>query len=133
MPQQPVILFDGVCNLCNASVNWILDLDRKGVFRFASLQSKAAAAVLDAAGFTGALPDSVVLVDEEGVHLRSTAALRIAQRLGFPWSLAVVGYLLPAFLRDAIYKWIAANRYRWFGRQESCRMPAGEEASRFLR
>jgi predicted DCC family thiol-disulfide oxidoreductase YuxK len=130
--KQPIILFDGVCNLCNASVNWVIDVDRQGVFRFASLQSKAATAVLAAAGFSGPLPDSVILVDEAGVHVRSTAALRIAQRLGFPWSMAVLGYVLPEFLRDWIYKWIAANRYRWFGRQESCRLPSPATAGRFL-
>jgi predicted DCC family thiol-disulfide oxidoreductase YuxK len=130
--EPAVILFDGVCNLCNASVNWVLDLDRNAEFRFASLQSKAGAGVLRAAGFVGEIPDSVILVDEDGVHLRSTAALRIALRLGFPWSMAVVGFVLPAFLRDAIYKIIAANRYRWFGRQESCRLPSAETAARFL-
>lgn len=109
-----------------------MDADRNAVFRFASLQSKAASQVLRAAGFTGEVPDSVILVDESGVHFRSTAALRIALRLGLPWSMAVVGFVLPAFLRDAIYKLIAANRYRWFGKQQSCRMPTPETAARFL-
>ena len=129
MPQAPIILFDGVCNLCNASINWIIDRDPKQIFRFASLQSEAARQLLPS---IETLPDSVILIDEEGVHTRSTAALRIARRLGFPWSLAVLATPLPAFFRDAIYKWIARNRYSWFGRSETCRIPTPELASRFL-
>jgi predicted DCC family thiol-disulfide oxidoreductase YuxK len=128
----PVILFDGVCNLCHAAVAWVLERDRHQVFRFASLQSNAAREVLTAAGLTGDLPDSVILVDEQGVHTRSDAAMRIARRLGFPWSLAVLAQPLPGFLRDAGYAWVARNRYRWFGRRDTCAVPTPELASRFL-
>jgi predicted DCC family thiol-disulfide oxidoreductase YuxK/uncharacterized membrane protein YphA (DoxX/SURF4 family) len=127
----PVVLFDGVCNLCHAAVAWILEHDREGVFRFASLQSAAARDVLASSG-AGDLPDSVVLVDEAGVHTRSDAAIRIARRLGFPWSLLVLAKPLPGFLRNAIYAWIARNRYRWFGRRDTCGVPSPELASRFL-
>lgn len=126
---RPVILFDGVCNLCNAAVLWVIDRDTKGVFRFASLQSEAAREVLQDAGD---LPDSVVLVDEDGVHTRSEAAMRIAGKLGFPYRLVAVGRLMPGFLRDAVYRWIAKNRYGWFGRMEACRVPSPELAGRFL-
>lgn len=127
-----MILFDGVCNLCHASVNWVIAHDPDAVFRFASLQSAAGRKALEEAGCAGGVPDSVVLIDEEGAHLRSTAAIRIAVRLGFPWALAVAGYVLPLFLRDGIYKWVAAHRYAWFGRQEACLLPSAELAARFL-
>lgn len=128
----PVILFDGVCNLCHAAVAWILEHDTKQEFRFASLQSAAARDVLAAAGPVGDLPDSVVLVDERGVHTRSDAALGVARRLGFPWSLLMLAAPLPRFLRDAVYAWVARNRYRWFGRRDSCLRPTPELAGRFL-
>jgi predicted DCC family thiol-disulfide oxidoreductase YuxK len=118
----PVILFDGECNLCHASVNWVIAHDPQAIFRFASLQSYAA----------GGLPNSVVLIDEEGVHTHSTAALRIARRLGFPYSLLAVFTPVPKFLRDAVYNFVAAHRYRWFGRRESCLLPTPELAARFL-
>lgn len=125
----PVILFDGVCNLCNGAVQWVIDHDPKQIFRFASLQSRAARAIVPN---LEALPDSIVLIDEDGVHTRSTAALRIARRLGMPWSLAVLAVPLPVTWRDAIYKWIARHRYAWFGRSASCRIPTPALASRFL-
>lgn len=127
--ENPIILFDGVCNLCNASVLWVIDHDPKQIFRFASLQSDAARRTVP--NLT-TLPDSIVLIDEQGIHTRSTAALRIARRLGFPWSLASLATVLPAFLRDAVYQWIARNRYTWFGRSDTCRIPSPELASRFL-
>lgn len=129
MPQAPIILFDGVCNLCNAAINWIIDRDSNDIFRFASLQSEAARQLLPG---IDSLPDSIVLIDEAGVHTRSTAAIRIARRLGFPWSLAIFATPLPAFFRDAAYKWIARNRYSWFGRTSTCRIPTPDLASRFL-
>lgn len=125
---SPVILFDGVCNLCHASVAWVIERDPGQIFRFASLQSAAARELL--AGRE--VPDSVVLVDDDGLHIRSTAALRIARRLGFPWSLLSAGLLVPAFLRDGVYQFVARHRYRWFGRQDRCLMPTPELAARFL-
>lgn len=128
----PIVLFDGVCNLCNASINFIIDHDRKRRFRFAALQSEAARAALERAGASDDLPDSMILIDSRGVHTRSDAALRIASRLGLPWSLLAVFLALPRFLRDPIYACIARNRYRWFGRQNACRVPAPELRARFL-
>ena len=128
MPSGPVIFFDGVCNLCNAVVRWIAKRDSSGRFRFASLQSEAARLVLGEAG----RPDSMALVDREGVHFQSEAALRIARGLGPPWS--VLGWLVvvPRPVRDAVYDFVARHRYRWFGRQESCPLPAPELVDRFL-
>ena len=133
---RPVILFDGVCNLCNASVRWVLRRNTHVLFDFASLQSAAANRVLETAGMEGgtdALPDAIVLVDRKGVHTGATAAVRIARRLRFPYSLlGALGTAVPAFIRDPVYRLVARNRYRWFGRRDSCALPAPEHAARFL-
>ncbi|MCA9582759.1 MAG: thiol-disulfide oxidoreductase DCC family protein [Myxococcales bacterium] len=132
--EHPVVLFDGVCNLCNATVQWLIDKDGEGRFRFASLQSEAARDVLAEAGVRdpSVLPDSIVLVDAAGVHVRSTAALRIGAVLGFPYNLGKVALLVPRPLRDAVYNIVARNRYRWFGRRDVCMRPTPELAARFL-
>ncbi len=130
-----VMLFDGVCNLCNASVRWVLSRDHKQLFEFASLQSDAAherlAEHLNEEEIA-TLPDSIILIDEDGVHTQSTAVLKIAKVLGFPYFFAAVFFILPRCLRDPIYRWIARNRYRWFGQQDTCMLPTPELADRFL-
>jgi predicted DCC family thiol-disulfide oxidoreductase YuxK len=123
----PVLLFDGACNLCNAAVRWIIARDRDGVFRFATLQSAAGLAPA-----SGDPPGTVVLIDEEGLHTRSDAVLRVARRLGLPWSLAALALHLPRALRDGVYDGIARRRYRWFGRREVCMAPAPGLSGRFL-
>lgn len=128
----PIVLYDGVCNLCDASVNFIIDHDRSGAIRFAALQSGAARSALSRAGGAGDLPDSVVLIDGAGVHTQSTAALKIAARLRFPWPLLAILLIVPRILRDPMYAWVARNRYRWFGQQVACRIPTPERRSRFL-
>jgi predicted DCC family thiol-disulfide oxidoreductase YuxK len=129
----PVILFDSTCNLCSASVRWVIRQDRHGVFRFASLQSRVGQEATRFAGVDPAgLPDSLVLIDDAGLHTRSEAALRIAGRLGFPWSLARVARILPPGWRDGAYAVVARNRYRWLGRRESCLRPMPERPARFL-
>lgn len=129
-----VILFDGVCNLCNAAVQWVIERDRDARFTFASLQSQAATEVLRGAGVEtpDSLPDSIALVDDEGVHLRSDAAIRIARGLGFPYSLVGLTRPVPRFVRDGVYDWVARNRYRWFGRRDTCMLPTPDRAARFL-
>ena len=133
-PPPPIILFDGVCNLCSAWVRWIVPRDPHGVFRFASLQSQAARdAILGATGGASAhLPDSIVLLDEQGLHTQSDAVLRIVRRLGLPYALLAATGIVPRVLRDAVYRIVASNRYRWFGRRETCLLPAPGIASRFL-
>jgi predicted DCC family thiol-disulfide oxidoreductase YuxK len=128
-----VILFDGLCNLCAGTVRFVLERDRASAFDFASLQSAAARGVLAKAGRDAArLPDSVVLVDEDGVHLRSEAALRIAGRLRQPWPLLAVFRILPRALRDAAYDFVARRRYRWFGKRDACLVPTPALRARFL-
>lgn len=131
-PAAPVILFDGVCNLCNGAVNWLIDRDRDAHFKFASLQSDAARLALQAANAGNPLPDSIVLIDEAGVHVRSDAALRIAAQLRWPWSSLRLLAIVPRVLRDAVYDMIARHRYRWFGQRDSCRLPGPGDRDRFL-
>lgn len=127
-----IILFDGVCNLCNTSINFIIDRDKTRYFRFASLQSVAAKELLTGHTTNLARPDSVLLLENGKVYAHSTAALRIARKLAFPWSLFYPFIVLPAFLRDAVYKLVAKNRYNWFGKSETCRMPSPELKGLFL-
>lgn len=129
-----VVLFDGVCNLCNRAVNFIIAHDPDGYFRFAALQSEAGAALLRRYGrvLTSSEPDSVVLVEADRVFDLSTAALRIARRLRGPWKLLWVLIAIPRPIRDAVYRWIARHRYRWFGQASACRVPTPELQARFL-
>ena len=128
---MPLVLFDGVCNLCNAAVRFIIPRDPRGQFQFAPLTSEAAARALGSVPLADR-PDSVVLIDEGRVFTRSEAALRILRRLEFPWPLAYALILLPRALRDWGYDAIARRRYRWFGRHEQCPIPSPSIRDRFL-
>ncbi len=132
--QPPLVLFDGVCNLCNGAVNFVIDRDPDAVLRFASLQSGAGRAALQAHG--GAAgdgdPDTIVLIEGGRLYERSTAALRIARHLRGPYKLLYVFMLVPRVLRDRVYAWIARHRYRWFGRTDVCRVPTPALRARFL-
>lgn len=126
------VLFDGLCNLCNGTVRFILANDPSGRFRFASLQSAAGERALRAYGRAPGNVNSIILIDGSGFHDRSTAALRIVRGLRRPWSGLAVFALVPAPLRDALYDTVARNRYRWFGRRRSCALPTPEESARFI-
>jgi len=126
------VLFDGECNLCNGAVDFLLCRDPRGRLRFAALQSPAAARLLAGARAPTPLPDSLVLVADGAVHVRSGAALRIVARLRWPWPLLFVFWLVPRPLRDLAYDFVARRRTRWFGRRSSCRVPTPEERGRFL-
>ena len=153
MGSHPVLLFDGVCNLCNGAVRFVLERDPAGKIRFASLQSAAARELLQA--HAGARPNgpprgntlehssegaddrgpalsSLLLVEGGRIYSRSTAALRLAGHMRAPWPMLRVGLLVPERWRDAMYDAVARNRYRWFGRSDACRLPTPQEASRFL-
>ncbi len=132
---RPVVLFDGVCNFCNATVRWTAARDPRARFRFAPLHSPAAHRVItlaDPGTGVDALPDSIVLVDQAGVHTASTALLRIARHLRFPYPALSLAVIIPRPLRDTAYRLFARNRYRWFGRSEECPLPPPGFASRFL-
>ncbi len=130
--EHALVLFDGVCNLCNGSVQFIIDRDPRAYFRFAALQSEAAAPALSGCGRDPVILDSIVLVEEGQCFTRSTAALRIARRLSGLWPALYLGIVIPRVLRDVLYDLIARHRYRWFGRTESCRIPTPELRARFL-
>ena len=130
MSPLPTIFFDGVCGLCNRSVDFIIRHDPRHVFSFTPLQGETAATVLPAQD-TAHL-DTLVLLDEKGLHYRSTAALRIAFRLGGALRLFSIFFAVPRFLRDPLYNLIAKNRYRIFGKKDSCRIPTTEERKFFL-
>ncbi len=130
-----IIFFDGVCNLCNGFVDFILRQDNNRRFRFASLQSDIAREYLK--GYpdilTGDDPDSVVLLSPDGeVYTQSDAVLRIAGILGGAWKLLLAFQVLPVGFRNRIYRWVARNRYAWFGKRGTCRIPSSEEAQSFL-
>ena len=129
---HPVLLFDGVCNLCHGVVRFVLDHDREARFRFAPLQSEVGRALLARFGLDADALDAVVLIDETGAHLRSDAALRVARRLGPPWSWLGPLAMIPRPLRDAVYDFIARHRYRWFGKKDACPLPRPEWRERFL-
>ena len=131
--QQRIILFDGVCNLCNASVIFVLQNERKPVFQFASIQSEEGKELLKACGFPDDYSQAVILIENGTMYSGSTAALRIGQQLRFPWSfLSHAGFLVPGFIRDWVYGQIAKHRYRWFGKRDVCMAPTGDLKARFL-
>ena len=132
--EHPVVLFDGVCNVCNRSVNFIIDRDPDAKLRFAALQSGAARRILEALGRTIPTgdPDTIVLVDRSRLYEQSAAVLRIARHMRRPWPLLAAFLVIPRPLRDAAYRWAAARRYRWFGKSDSCRIPTQDLRARFL-
>jgi predicted DCC family thiol-disulfide oxidoreductase YuxK len=128
----PVILFDGVCNLCTGGVRFVIGRDARKRFRFASLQSPVAEKLLGAQGRGGDRLESVVLVVGERTYRKSTAALLIARRLDGLWPLLSALLVIPRPLRDAVYDWIGKRRYRLFGKRDACWRPQAELAERFL-
>lgn len=129
---QAVILFDGVCNLCNGFVQFLIVRDRKRRFRYASLQSEVGQALMQSVGLPVDEINTVVLLEGGKAYTHSDVALRVARQMGGLWPLAVLFYIVPKFIRDAVYNWIARNRYRWFGKRESCMVPTPELKSLFL-
>jgi predicted DCC family thiol-disulfide oxidoreductase YuxK len=126
-----IIFFDGVCNFCNASVHFIIRHDRTGAFRFAPLQSNIGRQVLSRFPELQRV-ESIVLVEGGRCYIESSAVLRIAKQLDGFWKAIYVLKIVPRPLRDAVYRMIAKNRYRWFGKQEACMVPTKEIRERFL-
>jgi len=129
---QPILLFDGVCNLCSAVVRFVIRRDPAGRFRFAALQSETGRRLLARFGLPVDALDTFVLVDGARCFTRSDAAIELARRLPGAWRWLRLAAILPRRLRDALYGVVVRNRYRWFGRQESCMLPTPELARRFL-
>lgn len=127
-----LVLFDGVCHLCNGFVQFVIARDPAGRFQFGALQTPSARRVLDLHDTPDPLPDTLVLVDQGRVFTRSTAVLRIARHLTFPWPLAYAFLAVPRPLRDWIYAIVARHRYQWFGKREHCMVPTPAIRARFI-
>jgi predicted DCC family thiol-disulfide oxidoreductase YuxK len=132
LPDSHIIIFDGLCNFCSRSTQFILKNDKRATFRFAPVQSAEGSALLRKHGLDPTNVESFLLVKNDAVFLKSDAALEIAAELGLPWSLLTVFRVLPGKWRDAAYDLLARNRYRWFGRRENCFIPTPEQRSRFV-
>ncbi len=130
--EKAILIFDGICNFCNGSVNFVMSRDRRGRFLFTSNQSEAGAALLNKFDVDPGAVQSVFLVEGNKIWSKSDAAIQIAKRMPFPWNLGYLGGVVPRFLRDRVYDWIAKNRYRWFGKAGTCRLPTEAERAKFL-
>lgn len=130
--EHAIILFDGVCNFCNASVNFVIRRDQHDRFRFAPLQSAVGQALQEQYQLDPNTLSTFILVDNGKVYTKSTAALKVARRLGFPVNLGYLFIILPPFLRNAVYDLVAKNRYKWFGKKETCMVPDERVRRKFI-
>jgi predicted DCC family thiol-disulfide oxidoreductase YuxK len=130
--KHPLIVFDGVCVLCNRTVDFIIQHDRRRIFLFAQLQSEPGTAIVNGLDSAGAPMDSVYLIEGNNTYTKSTAVLRILRLLGGVWSTLYIFALIPRFVRDGIYNFIARHRYGWFGRMTSCRALTSDIVDRFV-
>ena len=131
-PGYKIVLFDGVCNLCNSSVQFIIKHDKKKQFRFGSLQGNYGQAFLKKYNLPADNFNSFILQEDDKVYTRSAGALRMLKHLGGGWSLLYGFIIVPKFIRDGIYNWFARNRYKWFGKREECMVPTPDLKARFL-
>lgn len=129
---HPVIVFDGICVLCTANARFVLRNDRRGRFRMAAMQGETGSALMREHGIDPLDPETFIVVDGERVLRNSDAVFAIWRGLGWPWKAGAVFALVPRPLRDAAYRMVARNRYRWFGRREQCFVPSPEQAERVL-
>ena len=127
-----VILFDGVCNFCNGAINFVIKKDKKNVFKFAALQSEIGKTLLSKYKIDTSKVDSIILLDGDDCYVKSSAALRIAKHMSGGYPLLYGFLILPRFIRDAVYDFIARNRYKWFGKKDSCMIPTPELKEKFL-
>lgn len=128
-----IIIFDGVCNFCNGVVNFILERDKNDHFRFAANQSEAGKKLLMENNIPLETEISTVFLYKNGkLYQKSAAALQIAKQLPFAWNMLYIAIIIPTFLSDIIYDFIAHNRYKWFGKREACRIPSPTERAKFL-
>ena len=130
---KKLILFDGICNLCNASVLYVIKRDKNNVFMFATLQSDIGKQIIQQYHLDASKTDSILLYSEtKGLFIKSSAALHIAKYLGFPNNLMSIFFIIPPFFRNWVYDYIAKNRYKWYGKKEQCMLPTPELKSKFL-
>lgn len=127
-----IILFDGVCNFCNSSVNKIIKHDKKNRFKFAALQSEIGKKLLQKHSIDSTKIDSIILIENDVAFIKSSAILKISKHLNGIYPLAYGFIIIPTFLRDAVYDFIARNRYKWWGKKDSCMIPTQEVKSKFI-
>ena len=134
LPQgKLIVLFDGVCNFCDDSVQRIIKNDKKDLFRFASLQSEAGQQLTAERGIDTSSIDSIILIDPgNAYYIKSTAALKIAAQMDSFYPILQVFLVLPVGFRDVVYDYVAKNRYKWFGKKEACKIPSPEEQNKFI-
>lgn len=130
--ERPILFFDGVCNFCNSTINFIIRPDKKELFLFAPLQSDKGRELLRHLKHDETLPQSVILSYKGNVYEKSDAVLQTARLLGGSWSLLLAGYIFPRFIRNGIYNFIAKHRYSWFGKRDVCMVPSPSVRARFL-
>lgn len=130
--QHALVLFDGVCNFCNNSINFIIRHDKRDYFRFAPLQSPTGEKLVAENGLAGHNLDSVILSENGKVYTKTSAALRIARRLNGLWPLLFAFIIVPPFIRDIVYNIIAKNRYRWWGKKDACMIPTPDVRKKFI-
>jgi predicted DCC family thiol-disulfide oxidoreductase YuxK len=132
MDNNKIVLFDGVCNLCNSSVQFIIKHDKKKQFLFASLQGEFGQEVLKKNNFSTESLNTLILIEGDKIFTRSTGVLRMMKHLGGGWSLLYGFIIFPKFIRDAVYNWVSKNRFKWFGKKDECMIPTKELKERFL-
>ncbi|MCK5401821.1 MAG: DUF393 domain-containing protein [Flavobacteriaceae bacterium] len=130
---KKLILFDGVCNLCNASVLYVIKRDKTDLFMFATLQSNIGKQIIEEYNIDPNKTDSIILYEsKKGISYKSTAVLKIAFNLTFPSNLSSVFLIIPVFIRNWVYDYIAKNRYKWYGKKEQCMVPSPELEAKFV-
>ena len=132
MKTRSIIFFDGVCNLCNASIDFIIKRDKNDHFLVGALQDPISNKILSDFEVNEGYLDSLVLLENGKIYYKSTAALKIARQLSGAWSIFYPLIILPDWFRDPVYNWIARNRYQWFGKKNTCRIPTSEERKKFI-
>lgn len=132
MNSHPIILFDGICNLCNSAVSFVIKRDKKSLIQFASLQTDPAKKLLEQFNLPTQSINTVILIEKGVMYTQSTAVLKICKYLNGLWPLFYGLIIVPTFIRDGIYQLIATNRYQWFGKREKCMVPSPELSARFL-
>ena len=127
-----IILFDGVCNLCNSSVNFVIKRDKKDRYRFGALQEEPGAGLMKEYNIDPEVTDSIVLIENGKAYTKSTAALRVSRHLGGLYPLAYIFMIIPNFIRNWVYDYVARNRYKWYGKKDQCMIPTPELRAKFL-
>ena len=129
---HPVVLFDGVCNFCNGIVNFLISQDKKKILRFSAMQSEVGKEILINHGFEPGYTKSFIFINKGIAYKKSTAALKVYNQLPWYWKWTQIFWIVPTFIRDAVYEFISTNRYKWFGKKSQCMIPTPENRDRFL-